>query len=105
MGPRSRLSSRDFFPAGNAHSVMMFGPLLIENGMTRDPGGALISLRTIPNFTASSSKDLLEFLSDSSDWDVNNVGEEVVHNDLLSVSDNRRLFKATKPVKERRFMR
>jgi hypothetical protein len=84
---------------------MMFGPLLIENGMTRDPGGALISLRNIPNLTASSSKDLVEFLADPSDWHVNNEGEEVVHSELLSVSADRRLYMATKPAKERRFMR
>jgi len=30
-----KTSSRHLFPAGNAHCAVMFGPLLIENGMTR----------------------------------------------------------------------
>lgn len=82
----------------------MFGPLLIENGVTRKPGGALISIRNMPNLTASSSKELLEFLADPSAWHMVD-GEEVVHNDLLSVSGDRRVYAASKPVKQRRFMR
>jgi hypothetical protein len=82
----------------------MLGPLLVENGMTRSPGGALISCRPIPNFTASSSKDLLEFLAEPSIWAVCKDGEEMVHQYLLFVSGTRQLFKANKAVKERRFI-
>jgi hypothetical protein len=33
-GALKPMHSRQLFPAGNAHCAVMFGPLLIENGMT-----------------------------------------------------------------------
>ncbi|KAL3489492.1 hypothetical protein BJX62DRAFT_239024 [Aspergillus germanicus] len=33
-GLRRSMNARRLFPAGNAHCTLMFGPLLIENGMT-----------------------------------------------------------------------
>ena len=99
----NRTSSRHFFPAGNTHCAVMFGPLLIENGVIRNPGGALLSRRSIPNFTTSTSSDLKEFLAQLPDWKLHN-GEEVVHNTIFSVSPDRRLYNATKPVHERCFM-
>jgi len=81
----------------------MFGPLVIENGVTHRPGGALISLRPIPNFTASSSKDLSEFLATPESWKVHGE-EEAIHSQLLSVSASRQLYKTEKPPRGRRFM-
>ncbi|KAH6667855.1 hypothetical protein B0J14DRAFT_173520 [Halenospora varia] len=98
-----KTSSRHFFPGGNSHCAVMFGPLLIENGMTKHPGGALISTRNPPNLSASSSKDLMEFLAEPSEWSLDDE-DEVVHKILLSVSGDRRLYKIEKPVRERRFM-
>jgi hypothetical protein len=103
-GPRfNKTSSRHFFPAGNSHCAVMYGPLMMENGMTRDPGGALMSLRNPPNFRASTPKAFMEFLAEPSHWKVHN-DDEVVHNRLLSVSADRRLFQTEKPFRERRFM-
>jgi hypothetical protein len=33
-GLRRSMNARRLFPVGNAHCALMFGPLLIENGMT-----------------------------------------------------------------------
>jgi hypothetical protein len=106
----NRSSSRDLFPAGNSHAALMFGPLLIENGATRYPGGALISLRNIPTFTARTSQQLREFIAERYEWQfdrrekVDDKTDQVLHHKLFSVSPDRRIYATIIPVQERRWM-
>ncbi|KAH6656433.1 hypothetical protein BKA67DRAFT_156041 [Truncatella angustata] len=100
----AKTSSRHFFPAGNAHCALMFGPLLIENGMTRHPGGASISRRPLVNFTASSNADLQEFMSEPTDYHPYKGKSEVLHQRHLSYAANKHLYQADLPIRARRFV-
>ncbi|CAG5174614.1 uncharacterized protein ALTATR162_LOCUS7823 [Alternaria atra] len=97
-----RATSRHIFPAGNSHCAIMVGPLLLENGMTREPGGANISRRPIPNFTANSSKDLQEFLFEPQTY-ISVDHQEVPAQRHLSFSSARRLYESKVPVRNRQF--
>ncbi|KAL4946413.1 hypothetical protein BDV06DRAFT_218341 [Aspergillus oleicola] len=99
---RSRMSARRLFPAGNAHCALMFGPLLIENGMTIHPGGALISTRTLPSLGRHSPREVKEYLRP--DYYRIIQGCDVFCADIYSVSPDRRVYEATKRAKERRFL-
>ncbi|KAL4741115.1 hypothetical protein BDV11DRAFT_168476 [Aspergillus similis] len=101
-GLRRSVSSRRLFPAGNAHCALMFGPLLIENGMTVHPGGALISTRTLPSLGRCSPREVKEYLRPENYRTIQ--GCDVFCNQLYSVSPDRRIYKATKTARERRFL-
>ncbi|MCJ1249617.1 hypothetical protein MMC30_006843 [Trapelia coarctata] len=47
------------FPAGPAHCALMFGPLVIENGVPNTHAGALITTRPIPCLSYSRATSLL----------------------------------------------
>lgn len=70
----------------------------------RYPGGASISRRPVPNFTASSSTDLRDLLSDPSRY--RDYGEErdALHETHLALSHKKRLYKADFPLRQRRFV-
>ncbi|KAI9167958.1 hypothetical protein HJFPF1_04101 [Paramyrothecium foliicola] len=99
----SRASTRNIFPAGNSHSSVMFGPLIIENGSRHMPNGAQISLRNIHNFTTLSLKDLQEFISEPSDF-VWSGGEDVMTQTHLAVSQDRHVYTSRHASHERRIM-
>ncbi|RDW78984.1 uncharacterized protein DSM5745_05836 [Aspergillus mulundensis] len=101
-GLRRSINSRRLFPAGNAHCALMFGPLLIENGMTIHPGGALISTRTLPSLGRHSPREVKEYLRPENYKIIQ--GCDVFCNDVYSVSPDRRIYEATKRVKDRRFL-
>ncbi|KAL4800770.1 hypothetical protein BDV19DRAFT_2830 [Aspergillus venezuelensis] len=96
------MSARRLFPAGNAHCALMFGPLLIENGMTINPGGALISTRTLPSLSRHSPREIKEYLRPDNYRTIQ--GCDVFCADVYSVSPDRRVYEATKRYKERRFL-
>ncbi|KAL4955453.1 hypothetical protein BDW69DRAFT_160758 [Aspergillus filifer] len=99
---RSGMSARRLFPAGNAHCALMFGPLLIENGMTIHPCGALISTRTLPSLGRHSPREVKEYLRPDNYRTIQ--GCDVFCADVYSVSPDRRVYEATKRAKERRFL-
>ncbi|KAL4902940.1 hypothetical protein BDW74DRAFT_180237 [Aspergillus multicolor] len=101
-GLRRSINSRRLFPAGNAHCALMFGPLLIENGMTIHPGGALISTRTLPSLGRHSPRDVKEYLRPENYRTVQ--GCDVFCNDVYSISPDRRIYEAAKRAKDRRFL-
>ncbi|KAM0278357.1 hypothetical protein ACHAO9_012189 [Fusarium lateritium] len=99
----SRASTRNIFPAGNTHSSIMFGPLIIENGSGYMPQGARISLRNIHNPSTLSLNDLHEFISDPSEF-VWSREEEVLMQTHLAVSQDRNVYSSKHPARERRIM-
>ncbi|KAL3459415.1 hypothetical protein BJX64DRAFT_201953 [Aspergillus heterothallicus] len=101
-GLRRSVSARRLFPAGNAHCALMFGPLLIENGMTIHPGGALISTRSLPSLGRHSPRDVLEFLRPENYKTIQ--GCDVFCKQVYSVSPKRQVYEATKSARERRFL-
>ncbi|KAL2819824.1 hypothetical protein BJX63DRAFT_363323 [Aspergillus granulosus] len=101
-GLRGSVSARQLFPAGNAHCALMFGPLLIENGMTIHPGGALISTRALPSLGRNSPREVLEYLRPENYRTVQ--GCDVFCKQVYSVSPKRQVYEATKAVRERRFL-
>jgi hypothetical protein len=68
------------------------------------PGGALISRRPLPNFSASSARDLQDFLSEPSWYRPYKDKGELLHHRLLSYSSQKRLYRAEVPIRERRFL-
>ncbi|KAL2840681.1 hypothetical protein BJY01DRAFT_16844 [Aspergillus pseudoustus] len=101
-GLRRSVSARRIFPAGNAHCALMFGPLLIENGMTIHPGGALISTRSLPSLGRHSPRDVLEFLRPENYKTIQDC--DVFCKEVYSVSPKRHVYVATKRARERRFL-
>ncbi|KAG5661876.1 hypothetical protein KAF25_004115, partial [Fusarium avenaceum] len=99
----SRASTRNIFPAGNTHSSIMFGPLIIENGSEYMLQGARISLRNMHNFSTLSLKDLQEFISEPSDF-VWSGDEDVLMQTHLAVSQDRHVYTSKHPARERRIM-
>ncbi|KAL2793997.1 hypothetical protein BJX66DRAFT_215854 [Aspergillus keveii] len=101
-GLRRSMNARRLFPAGNAHCALMFGPLLIENGMTIHPGGALISTRSLPTLARHSSRDVLEYLRPENYKTIQ--GCDVFCSQVYSVSPKRQVYEAMKKARERRFL-
>ncbi|KAK2597335.1 hypothetical protein QQS21_006031 [Conoideocrella luteorostrata] len=103
-------STRKMFPAGDAHTALMFGPLLIENGVTRrpGPGGAFISLRNPPAFCNSSPKAVEELLAADSAFRAVDLPdgsqEEVVFGTCYSISPKKKLYVSQKPRRQRRWL-
>ncbi|KAM5350086.1 hypothetical protein ACJ41O_006591 [Fusarium nematophilum] len=99
----SRASTRNIFPAGNTHCAVMFGPLIIENGIGYMPSGARISLRNVPSFSTLSLEDLQGFISEPTEYTWSEE-KEVLTQKHLAVSQDRHLYSSAHPVQERRFM-
>ncbi|KAL2830608.1 hypothetical protein BDW59DRAFT_19247 [Aspergillus cavernicola] len=101
-GLRRSMNSRQLFPAGNAHCALMFGPLIIENGMTIHPGGALISSRALPSLGRHSPREVKEYLRQEDYRTLQ--GCDVFCTQVYSVSSSRHVYTAMKRARERRFL-
>ncbi|KAL2063125.1 hypothetical protein VTL71DRAFT_6197 [Oculimacula yallundae] len=101
-------ATRTMFPAGDTHTVLMFGPLLIENGVTKKPGGAFISLRNLPSLSNKTPEYVEEFLAEEKEFRVTYKDDGSPKEELLgtccSVAPNKKIYQALLPRRRRSWL-